>query len=123
MTYKVDTPEGWEFDALFRAWVADHTSEEVLGVMRDLSVPCAKVMSSKDMAENPHYRARGIHVEWEDEEAGKVRGIGVAPKLSATPGRIWRGAPALGQDNPLVYGELLGLSADEIGALARDGII
>jgi crotonobetainyl-CoA:carnitine CoA-transferase CaiB-like acyl-CoA transferase len=123
ITYKVGTEEGWEFDALFRAWVADHPSEEVLAVMRDLSIPCAKVMSSKDMAENPHYRAREIHVEWEDEEAGKVRGTGVAPRLSATPGRIWRGSPALGQDNRLVYGELLGLSADEIDALTRDGII
>jgi len=103
--------------------VADHTSEEVLATLRDLSIPCAKVMSSKDMAENPHYRARGIHVEWEDEEAGKVRGTGVAPPLSATPGKIWRGSPSLGQDNRLVYGELLGLDADEIEALARDGII
>jgi crotonobetainyl-CoA:carnitine CoA-transferase CaiB-like acyl-CoA transferase len=80
-------------------------------------------MSSKNMAEDPHYLARGIHVEWEDEEAGKVRGTGIAPKLSATPGRIWRGSPALGQDNRLVYGELLGLSADEIASLEKDGII
>ncbi len=123
ITYKVGTAEGWEFDALFRAWVADRTSEEVLAVMRDLSIPCAKVMSSRDMAENPHYQARGIHIQWEDEEAGKVRGTGVVPRLSATPGRIWRGSPALGQDNRLVYGDLLGLSADEIEMLQRDGII
>jgi crotonobetainyl-CoA:carnitine CoA-transferase CaiB-like acyl-CoA transferase len=123
ITYKVDTPEGWELDALFRAWVADHTCEQVLVVMADRSIPCAKVMNSKDMAEHPHYRARQAHIEWDDEEAGRVHGTGIVPKLSATPGKIWRGSPALGQDNRLVYGELLGLRADEIENLQRDGII
>ena len=89
--------------------------------MADRSIPCAKVMNSKDMAEHPHYRARQAHIEWEDEEAGRVHGTGIVPKLSATPGKIWRGSPALGQDNRLVYGELLGLSAGEIENLKRDG--
>ena len=49
-------------------------------------------MTSKDIAEDPHYRARGMHVEWEDEQVGKVKGIGVAPKFSLTPGKIVRGS-------------------------------
>jgi crotonobetainyl-CoA:carnitine CoA-transferase CaiB-like acyl-CoA transferase len=123
ITFKIDTPEGWEFDALFRGWVADHTSEEVLAAMRDLSIPCAKVMNSKDIAENPHYKARGLHIEWQDEQAGKVRGTGIVPKFSGTPGRIWRGSPMMGQDNQLVFRELLGLSAEEIANLESEGIV
>ena len=36
---------------------------------------------------------------------------------------IHRGPPLLGQDNEAVLGELLGLSADEVGALAADGAL
>jgi crotonobetainyl-CoA:carnitine CoA-transferase CaiB-like acyl-CoA transferase len=80
-------------------------------------------MSSKDIAENPHYRARGMHVEWEDQQVGRVKGIGVAPKFSLTPGKVWRGSVGVGYDNDRVYGDLLGVSADELGQLRREKII
>jgi crotonobetainyl-CoA:carnitine CoA-transferase CaiB-like acyl-CoA transferase len=34
-----------------------------------------------------------------------------------------RGAPCLGQHNEHVYGEILGLSKQEIATLAEDGVI
>jgi L-carnitine CoA-transferase len=80
-------------------------------------------MTAKDIAEDPHYRAREMHVEWEDLQAGRVKGIGVVPKFSKTPGKIWRGAPAIGQDNQRIYGELLGLSANELDELRRNKVI
>ncbi len=67
-------------------------------------------MSAKDMAEDPHYKARGVHIDWDDAELGKVRGVGIVPKFSATPGKIWRGAATVGRDNEMVYHKLLGLS-------------
>jgi len=39
------------------------------------------------------------------------------PKLSLTPGRIWRGAPAVGEDTTDVLAKLLGFSEAEIGKL------
>jgi len=81
------------------------------------------MMTAKDMAHDPHYRAREMHIEWDDLQAGRVKGIGIVPKFSATPGKVWRGAPRLGQDNERVYGELLGMSNDEIETLTRDQII
>ena len=38
-------------------------------------------------------------------------------------GRIDRGAPCYGEDNYYVYGELLGMSSQEIKALAEEGVI
>jgi crotonobetainyl-CoA:carnitine CoA-transferase CaiB-like acyl-CoA transferase len=47
--------------------------------------------------------------------------------MSLTPpfigGAIDRGAPCYGEDNEYVYGELLGMSTREIGALAAEGVI
>ena len=46
------------------------------------------------------------------------------PKFSATPGSVRRPAPSsVGQHNAEIYGELLGLGATELEAMANQGII
>ncbi len=121
--WHVNSPEGLEFDALFRGWVGARTADEVISELDKIGVPCSKIMSSDECAQNPHYQARAMHIEWEDGQVGKVKGTGLAPKFSASPGAIWRGAVALGHDNPLVYGDLLGLDTAEIDDLRRAGVI
>ncbi len=54
---------------------------------------------------------------------GELRVDGLPVHLSATDWRIERGGPVLGQDNERVCGEVLGLTTDEIGRLADDGVI
>jgi crotonobetainyl-CoA:carnitine CoA-transferase CaiB-like acyl-CoA transferase len=62
-------------------------------------------------------------VEWEDEQVGKVKGVGVVPKFSATPGKIWRGSVPIGHDNELVYGKLTGLDGAALARLREQGVI
>jgi crotonobetainyl-CoA:carnitine CoA-transferase CaiB-like acyl-CoA transferase len=119
----IDTIEGIEFDALLRGWINERSVTEVVKSMNDVKVPCSPIMSSKDIAENPHYKARGMHIEWEDLQAGRVKGIGIAPKFSLTPGKVWRGSVGVGYDNDRVYGETLGVSANELEQLRREKII
>ncbi|HXR35447.1 MAG TPA: CoA transferase [Candidatus Binataceae bacterium] len=121
--WHVNSPEGLEFDAIFRAWVAQRSAEEVLRELGEIGVPCARIMTSAECAANPHFQAREMHIEWEDGQAGRVKGIGMVPKLSATPGQVWRGAVALGHDNRLIYGEVLGLDDSELEDLRRTGVI
>ncbi len=90
---------------------------------REHDVAIARVFDIADIARDPHYRARGMLVEWEDPIAGRVKGAGVAPKFSGSPGGVWRGAPWLGQDNDRVLGDLLGYPAGRIAGLRRDGVI
>ena len=52
-----------------------------------------------------------------------MRGVGVIPKLSATPGKIWRGSVPVGYDNELVYGDLLGMAPQTLRELAEKGVI
>ncbi|HUY26842.1 MAG TPA: CoA transferase [Candidatus Binataceae bacterium] len=119
----LESIEGIEFDAILRGWVSERTVAEVVHAMAGGKVPCSPIMSSKDAAADPQYRARQMHFEWEDRQVGKVKGIGIAPKFSLTPGKVFRGAPGLGADNARVYGDLLGIAAGEIEALKRDKII
>jgi crotonobetainyl-CoA:carnitine CoA-transferase CaiB-like acyl-CoA transferase len=115
--------EGLEFDARLREWIGERPVEEVVEAFNVARVPCCRVMSSEDMAHDRHYRARGVHVEWDDLQVGPVKGTGVAPKFSSTPGKIWRGSVAVGHDNQLVYRDMLGLSDDELADLKRRGVV
>ncbi len=115
---------GIEFDAILRGWLEDHTVKEVVEIMNTAQIGCSAVMTTKDIAEDPHYQAREIHTEWDDLQLGrKVKGTGIIPKFSETPGKIWRGSVPLGHDNDLVYRHHLGMSDADLDRLREQGII
>ncbi len=119
----LESIEGIEFDAILRGWLSERTIAEIVEEMAHSKVPCSSILSSKEIATDPQFRAREMHVEWEDVHVGPVKGIGIAPKFSLTPGKIFRGAVGHGFDNDRVYGELLGFSAAEIQSLKHDKLI
>ena len=121
---EVNSPEGIEFDAILRGWVEDRTVDEVVRTFNDAQVGCSRIMNAQEMADNSHYHAREVHLEWEDQQLGRtVKGVGIVPKLSRTPGKIWRGSVPVGHDNQLVYGDLLGITPDTLRELAERGVI
>ena len=79
------------------------------------AVPAGRVYTAKDIAEDPHYRARGMlqHVTLADGFELDVPGI--VPKLSATPGTVRSSAPGIGDDTDAVLAEA-GYSAEDIAA-------
>jgi crotonobetainyl-CoA:carnitine CoA-transferase CaiB-like acyl-CoA transferase len=106
---------GIEFDALLRGWVEERPMTEVIETLNAAGVPCSPILSSQLAAENPHYQARNVHVEWHDEQLGRsIKGTAPAPRFSETPAKIWRGTTAPGADNAKIFGELLGRTDLEV---------
>ena len=64
-----------------------------------------------------------MFTEWDDPIAGRVKGAGIAPRFSETPGGVWRGAPWLGQDNDAVLAGILGYPAERISGLRASGVV
>ena len=119
-----ESMEGIEFDAILRGWVEERTVAQVVEVMNAAEVACCSIMSPKDIAEDPHYKMRNMHIEWEDINLGrKVKGVGITPKFSLTPGEVWRGSVPLGHDNETVFTELLGLDRAELAQLQEQGVV
>jgi len=59
-----------------------------------------------------------------DRQSGvPIRVYGVVPKMSLTPGRIWRGAPAIGEDTTDILRTLLNLDPSLISKLYEDGAV
>ena len=54
---------------------------------------------------------------------GPVKLVGAPFYLNETPCTIEKWAPKLGEDNASVYGELCGVSAEELAVLKEKGII
>jgi len=63
----------------------------------------------------------GFSVYLEHPELGVIGHEGVTFKLSETPGQL-RLAPMLGEHNDYVYGELLGMSKEEIEHYTAEGV-
>ena len=110
-------------DRAIEEFCASRTREELEGIGRAHDVAITRVFDVADIARDPHFRERGMFVEWDDPIAGHVKGAGVAPKFSETPGGVWRGAPWLGQDNERVFGGLLGLSKVQMDDLRSTKVI
>lgn len=111
-----------EIDAAIAAWTQQRTVAEVMDLLAAARVPAGKVYTAKDIAEDPHYHARGMLLTQETRDGYSVTVPGIVPKLSATPGTIRSSAPRLGDDTDAVLAEV-GLSQEQIAQLRSKGII
>ena len=90
--------------------------------MEQAKVPAGRIYSSKDIAKDPHYAARGMITEIVTRDGLTLKVPGVVPKLSETPGAIRTTAPRLGEDTEAVL-RRLGYTAEEIAALRAENVI
>ena len=110
-------------DRAIADFCASRSRDELERAARENDVALVRVYDIADIAHDAHYQQREMIIDWEDPVAGKVRGPGIAPKFTGTPGRIWRGAPWLGQDNRTILSRVLGYSDAQIDALAASGAL
>jgi crotonobetainyl-CoA:carnitine CoA-transferase CaiB-like acyl-CoA transferase len=120
----VNSPKGRELDQCLRDYCASRTALEVETTMNEARIGCSRVFDVRDQYADAHYAAREMTVPVLDRQSGvPIRVFGVVPKMSLTPGRIWRGAPAIGEDTTDILTRLLGLSDDAIDRLYSDGVV
>ena len=111
-----------EIDAAIQAWTQGQTVRQVMDQLAAARVPAGKVYTAKDIAEDPHYRARDMILSQATRDGYSVEVPGIVPKLSATPGTIRSSAPHLGDDTDAVLAEA-GLSHEQIALLRSKGVI
>jgi formyl-CoA transferase len=111
-----------ELDAAIGAWTAKLTVTEVLAALDAAAVPAGRIYTVQDIANDPHYLARGMLAEVQMNDGSLLKVPGMVPKLSRTPGLHRRNAPDLGQDTDAVLAEL-GITAEQIQAMRQRGIV
>ncbi|MBI4589480.1 MAG: CoA transferase [Candidatus Rokubacteria bacterium] len=101
-----------EIEAIIRTRTRDEWYDFL--VKHDVCV--GKVYDVEEVFEDPQVRARHMVVETEHPEVGKVKEVGVAIKMSQTPGTVRMAAPYRGEHTDQVLSEL-GLKPAEIQQL------
>lgn len=93
-------------DAIIAAFMAERDLAETLAFFEKARVTVGPVYDPAGFAGDPHVIGRGVLVEIDDPEVGLIPMHAPFPRLSRTPGRIRTLAPALGQDEADVRGEI-----------------
>ncbi len=94
----------------------------MLATLTDARVPAGKIYTARDIAEDPHYRARDMILRQSTRDGYEVDVPGIVPKLMGTPGSVRSSAPKLGDDTDDVLREI-GLSDTRIAELREKGAI
>jgi formyl-CoA transferase len=102
-------------------WLADKTKYEAVDILRKFEVPCAPVLSMKEIAYDPALRASGSVVEVNHKERGTYLTVGCPVKFSDFTPEI-AGSPLLGEHTDDVLVEL-GYDADAITRMHTDQVV
>ena len=113
-----------EVDAAVARWVAALDATEALARLDAAEVPCSRVASVRDIFDDAQVHARGNILELPSPLGGLLQMVGVVPRLSATPGEVRHAGPLeVGADNEEIYCGRLGLSREELAALAAKNVV
>jgi len=110
-------------DRIIGEWTRDKDCTEVMETLQAAGVAAAPSLSSEGLFRDPHLKERDVFMQVDHPNMGKNWVIAPPWKLSATPARIHRHAPLLGEHNDYIFGELLGFSQDEIQELEKEQVI
>ncbi|MPY93975.1 MAG: hypothetical protein GEV08_13205 [Acidimicrobiia bacterium] len=109
-----------EVDAHLARWTARRAAEEVERTLVAAGIPAGRVQRSRDLAVDPQYVHRGFYHRLEHGECGalpyaghqyRIRGYAHGPRAAA---------PMLGEHTYQVMSELLGMTDEEIAAVAEE---
>ncbi|MBI2761123.1 MAG: CoA transferase [Chloroflexi bacterium] len=110
--------------APFLAFFATRGKRELFEQSLARAIMLAPVNDIPDIATSPHLADRDYWTDIEHDYLGTtLRFPGAPVRLSETPWRLDRAAPLPGQHNAEVYGDLLGLSGQDIKTLTERGIL
>jgi crotonobetainyl-CoA:carnitine CoA-transferase CaiB-like acyl-CoA transferase len=112
-----------QLEELVSEWVKGKTRRELWEVLSALGLPSGPVLSVDELMSDPHLQERSAFIEIEHSQNGTTRLLAPWIRFSETRSAVTRAAPLVGQDNVEVYGELLGLSAEQVRSLAEEGVI
>ena len=111
-----------ELEAIFQKWLDGKTRMEVFDAAQEAGIPGGPVLHALEATENEHFRAREYFVQMEHPDYGERHYTGLPFRLSDAPISKPSAAPRRGQHTAETLMELLGVSQEEVEALAAEGV-
>jgi len=110
-----------EIEELVAGWTAGLTAIGAATILQAAGVAAAPSYRAPDLFADPHVVARDLQATVPGA-GGEWPLVRLGGRLPATPLRLDRAGPAMGEDNDQVFSSLLALSETEIKKLQADGV-
>ena len=111
-----------ELEPLVESVTRHHPRAHWLTKCEEAGIPAGPIYTVPEALADPHAQARGMVQTLPHPQVGAVKVLGNPVKMSVTPPTMRKAAPALGEDNDAVFGEL-GCTAGELKDLRTRGVI
>jgi benzylsuccinate CoA-transferase BbsF subunit len=112
-----------KLDKYVEEWTRTHQKYEVMEILQKAGVAAGASLSVQGVAEDKHLKERKFFIETEHPIMGRLPYASLPWRLSNTPKGNYHYSPLLGEHNEYVFGELLGLSGEEINQLIEEKVI
>lgn len=110
-----------ELDQAIGLWALTKTTDQALQLLDSVAVPAGKIYTVADIANDPHYQARGNIQTIQMRDGSNLNVPGVIPNLSRTPGSIKTLAPNIGEHTDEIL-HSIGLTDAQLASLKERGI-
>ena len=112
-----------EIDAAISEWTRQHEDYQAMRILQDAGVPAAPYLSPQRVFTDPQLREGGFFSTHTTSDGSRRDLPALGWRFEGGPAPRITAAPVLGQHNDYVYGELLGLSEEEVAGLIERQII
>jgi len=104
-------------------WTRARSCAEITRELGETGIPFGEIATIEQVVQSPQIAAREMMLDVEHPALGTLRMPGIPIKMGVTPGAVRKAPPTVGEDNDHVYGEVLGLSGEDIAALRGSKVI
>jgi benzylsuccinate CoA-transferase BbsF subunit len=111
-----------EIDARISEWAAALDAQAAMECLQESGVPAGRVLDSDTVHSDPHLAARGFWVELPHPRMAPWKQPGVVWAFAEANPHLRRHAPLFGEHTEELLRELLGMTADDVAALAAEGV-
>jgi formyl-CoA transferase len=112
-----------ELDELIGQWTRRHKAAALVDLLAEHGVPAGQIYTAAEMLTDPHFAAREAILTETHPTLGEFPMQAPCPRLSGSPGSVRSLGPDHGAHDQEVFGDLLGLSTEELERLRLDGIV
>jgi CoA:oxalate CoA-transferase len=113
-----------ELDAIVADWTRPQARDAIVQILLEAGIPCAPVRNVEEVIADPEVAERRMLIDSDYPNRGAIKVSGTPIKLSDAPdsSQPMRRPPQLGEHNAEVLASI-GIGADELQTLKRDGVI
>jgi formyl-CoA transferase len=110
-----------EVDRIISDWTQRHDKQEAMRLIGGAGVPAGAVLDTGDLLGEPSFEKRGI-IQTMRHPNGELRMPTFPVRFDGAPSSV-KPAPLLGEHTAEVFGEWLGMSADDFETLRAEGVV